>query len=288
MRLINIITLFLMLSIVSCQSGKVDKNENQISVSILPQKYFIEKIAGDDFNINVLIPPGASPATYEPTPSQMKGVAKSIAYFKIGHIPFEYAWLNNLIEGAGEIKVIDLSKGIELIRGPEVRHGDHFHKGGIDPHIWSSPKSMKIVAENIYKELIQMNPKEKMKYQANYNRFLAELENLNQVGKSVIDSSGHKAFMIFHPALSYLARDYGLEQIAIEVDGKDPSPAQMKNLVLKAKEHHIKVVFIQKQFNMDNAEAIAKEIGARVEQIDPLSENWSAEMNRIIELLRTN
>jgi len=277
-----------MFFIISCQSGKVDKNENQISVSILPQKYFIEKIAGDDFNINVLIPPGASPATYEPTPAQMKGVAESVAYFKIGHIPFEYAWLNNLIEGAGEIKVIDLSEGIELIRGPEVRHGDHFHKGGIDPHIWSSPKSMKIVAENIYKELIQMNPKEKMKYQTNYNRFLAELENLNQVGKSLIEKSGHKAFMIFHPALSYLARDYGLEQIAIEVDGKDPSPAQMKDLVVKAEKYKIKVVFIQKQFNMDNAEAIAKEIGARVEQIDPLSENWSAEMNRIIELLRTN
>lgn len=288
MRLLNIIVLISTLLLFSCQSGNVDKKANQISVSILPQKYFIEKIAGKDFVVNVLIPPGASPATYEPTPLQMKSVAKSFAYFKIGHIPFEYAWLDNLLEGASDIQLVDLSTGIELIYGPEVRHGDHFHKGGIDPHIWSSPKSVKTILKNIYVQLVKLKPENKAKYEANYKIFLSEIDELDKKAIELKAKSGNKAFMIFHPALSYLARDYDLEQISIEMDGKDPSPGQMKDLIVKAQKNHIEVVFIQKQFNKDNAEEIAKEIGARVEQIDPLNENWSNEMNRIIELLKAN
>lgn len=288
MRLLNIITLLSAFLLFSCQSGKVDKTINQISVSILPQKYFIERVAGDDFKVNVLIPPGASPATYEPIPSQMKGIANSLVYFKIGHIPFEYAWLDNLLEGAGNIQLIDISTGIELVRGPEVRHGDHFHKGGIDPHIWSSPKSVKIILQNIYAQLVKLKPENKAKYEANYKSFLSEIDELDKMAAELKVKAGNKAFMIFHPALSYLARDYGLEQISIETDGKDPSPVQMKNLITNAEEKDIEVIFIQKQFNMDNARAIAKEIGARVEQIDPLNEDWAKEMNRIIKLLKAN
>ena len=285
MRIVNILILAVSIALFSCQPKKAVKKENLISVSILPQKYFVERIAGNDFEVNVLIPPGASPATYEPTPMQMKDIAQSVAYFRIGHIPFENVWLNNLIEGAGEIKVFDLSKGIELVRGPEVQHGDHFHEGGIDPHIWSSPKAVKTVAENLYKGLAELAPANKKKYEENLNKFIEELDQLDQIASESFLNAEYKAFMIFHPALSYLARDYGVEQIAIEMDGKEPSPAHMQHLVVEAQEHGVKMVLIQKQFNKENAEAIAKEIGAKVVQIDPLHEDWFAEMKRIITVI---
>lgn len=286
MRILKITLVFcIAIMAISCKQGKIKKNENQISVSILPQKYFVERIAGNDFKVNVLIPPGASPATYEPIPSQMKEVAHSVAYFRIGHIPFEHAWLDNLIAGAGKIKVYDLSQEIIMIRGPKVKHGDHYHVGGIDPHIWSSPREAVIMAKNLLDGLVELKPAQKEKYQKNYDLLIADLKKLNKEAEEIFADVHNRSFMIFHPALSYLARDYGLNQIAIEEDGKDPSPAHMQHLIQHAKENEIKAIFVQKQFNRDNAEAIAKEIGGKVIQIDPLNEDWLKEMKKIIEFL---
>jgi zinc transport system substrate-binding protein len=286
MHLINKFILVLLVGIItSCQSGKIEKETNLISVSILPQKYFIERIAGNDFKVNVLIPPGASPATYEPTPMQMKDVAKSIAYFRIGHIPFETVWLNNLVKGAGEIKVVDLSKGIELIKGIE-KHGDHIHEGGIDPHIWSSLKSVKIISENLFQELVKLAPEKKEVYEKNYREFLSELDELDQSAEAALIHKKGMSFMIFHPALTYLARDYGLNQISVELDGKEPSPTHMKSLIEEARRLEIKQVFVQKQFNVENAKAIVAEIDGEVVLIDPLTEDWLNEMKRIINILK--
>lgn len=286
MHLINKFILVLFAGIImSCQSGKIEKESNLISVSILPQKYFIERIAGNDFKVNVLIPPGASPATYEPTPMQMRDVAKSIAYFRIGYIPFEMVWLNNLVEGAGEIKIVDLSKGVELIKGLE-KHGDHFHEGGIDPHIWSSFKSVKIISSNLLLELVKMNPDKKEVYERNYQQFLSELEEMDKLAEASLIHKKGMSFMIFHPALTYLARDYGLHQISVELDGKEPSPTHMKYLVEEAKRLEIRQVFVQKQFNVENAKTIVAEIDGEVVLIDPLTEDWLNEMKRIINILK--
>lgn len=286
MHLINkFIPVLLVGIIMSCQSGKIEKETNLISVSILPQKYFIERIAGHDFKVNVLIPPGVSPATYEPTPMQMKDVAKSIAYFRIGHIPFETVWLNNLVEGAGEIKIVDLSKGIDLIKGIE-KHGDHVHEGGIDPHIWSSFKSVKILSSNLFQELVKLAPEKKKIYEQNYQQFLSELEEMDKLAEASLIHKKGMSFMIFHPALTYLARDYGLHQISVELDGKEPSPTHMKHLVEEAKRLEIKQVFVQKQFNVENAKAIVAEIDGEVVLIDPLTEDWLSEMKRIINILK--
>ncbi|WP_372752733.1 metal ABC transporter solute-binding protein, Zn/Mn family [Labilibaculum sp.] len=286
MHIVNKFFLLLILGItMSCQIGKIEKESNLISVSILPEKYFVERIAGDDFKVNVLIPPGASPATYEPTPMQMRDVAKSTAYLKIGYIPFEKVWLNNLVEGAGDIKIFDLSEGIELIQGKE-KHGDHFHEGGIDPHIWSSLKSAKILSANLLQALISMAPDKKNLYEKNYQKFMSEIDSLNQSAESAFFKKKGMSFMIFHPALSYFARDYGLRQITVELEGKDPSPTHMKNLVEEAKERGIRKVFVQKEFNVENARVIVAEIKGEVVSIDPLSENWLSEMKRIIDILK--
>jgi zinc transport system substrate-binding protein len=287
MKLQNVIIAFaLVFGILSCQSKQIKKNENQISVSILPQKYFVEQIAGNDFQVNVLIPPGGSPATYEPTPMQMEAVTKSVAYFKIGHIPFENTWMDNIIKAAGDIKVFNLSREIELVRGEEIQHGDHFHEGGIDPHTWSSPKAVIQIAKNLYQDLIVLAPEKQEVYKNNLDQFLAELDTLDKQTEEIFANAKHTSFMIFHPALTYLARDYGLNQISIEMHGKEPSPAHMQHLIGEAETNQIKIVFIQKQFNKENAMAIAHEIGAEVIQIDPLNEDWLTEMKSIINHLK--
>ncbi len=288
MNKITLILIFVGLSLgfQSCNSSKTKVDNKLISVSILPQKYFIERISGDDFEVNVLIPPGASPASYEPTPKQMMDMSESSTYLRIGHIPFEKAWLNKLLEGNDHIKSIDMSEGIELIKGAEVRCGDHFHEGGIDPHIWSSPKTAKQLIANTFKVLVQLAPEKEQEYTSNYMKLMSDINVMDKGAEAIFAQSSEKAFMIYHPALSYMARDYGLTQISIEHDGKTPSPAHMKNMLDLAKEHKIKTVFIQKQFNTENAKVIAKEIDAELIQIDPLNEDWLNEMNRIMSYLK--
>ena len=288
MNKIALILLFIGLSLgfQSCNSKQNKIDDKLISVSILPQKYFIERIAGKDFKVNVLIPPGASPASYEPTPKQMINMSASSVYLKIGHIPFEKAWLNKLFEENDHIRSIDMSEGVELIRGPEVRHGDHLHEGGIDPHIWASPKTAMQIIKNTYKVLVQLAPEKEKEYTTNYIKLMSDIDIMDKDAEAIFSQMPSKVFMIYHPALSYMARDYGLTQISIEHDGKTPSPAHMKKMLDLAKEHHIKTIFLQKQFNIENAKVIAKEINAELIQINPLSEDWLSEMNRIITYLK--
>jgi len=281
-----ILCLGISLGFQACNSKQNKVDNKLISVSILPQKYFIERIAGEDFKVNVLIPPGASPASYEPTPKQMQEMSQSSLYLKIGHIPFEKAWLNKLFEGNSQIKSIDISEGIEFIRGPEFRHGDHVHEGGIDPHVWSSPKTAKQLVANTFKVLVELAPEKKQEYTMNYMKLMADINIMDKGAEAIFSQMPSKAFMIYHPALSYIARDYGLTQISIEHDGKAPSPAHMRNMLELAKKHQIKIIFLQKQFNIDNAKTIAAEIDAELIQIDPLSEDWLTEMNRILSYLK--
>jgi len=263
----------------SCKTTNTKVDNKTLSVSIIPQKYFIERIAGNDFTINVLIPPGASPATYEPSPKQVKEVSHSAVYFQIGHIPFEHAWINKLLENAVNTKLVDLSVDIDLIRGKEVRHGDHIHQGGVDPHTWSSIVDVKKMLP------ILLNPSKKELCEANYLKFVAELDSAHEKNISRFQKSESLSFMIYHPALSYFARDYNLNQISIELDGKEPSASYMQHVISEARKKDIKLIFVQKQFSTNNANAIAKEIEGRVEAIDPLNEDWLKEMNRISDII---
>ena len=252
-------------------------------VSVLPQKYFVEKIAGDHFNINVMIPPGASPVTYEPTPKQMKELTKSFVYFRIGHIEFEKSWMKKLININPDMEIIDLSKTADLIK-PEHNH-DHSHEGhhhhGVDPHIWTSPKEVKKQAALIFEYIATEAPEYNKEFKSNYNSFIQEIASLDSYLTRVLEPYKNNKFLIFHPALSYIARDYGLEQISIEIDGKEPTPANIRNIIDIAKKEQIKIVFVQKQFSMHNAEVIASEINGKVVQIDPLDYNWTESIRTI-------
>ncbi len=285
MRKINIvIILFISILVAACKTNPVKKTDNLIAVSILPQKYFIDRISGNDFKVTILIPPGASPATYEPSPKQMREVTKATAYLRIGKIPFEQIWLPNLLNNTQNITVVDLSEGVTFIR-EQQQHGDHKHQGGIEPHIWSSPVLAKTIAQNTYTILVKLKPENQQRYQQNFKKLLVDINQLI-AECNTLKQQKQKTFLIYHPALSYLAKDCGLQQIAIEKEGKEPSPAHLHELVKLAKQNQIKTIFIQQQFNNENAKTLANEIGAEIVVINPLSENWLTEMGRIISKLK--
>ncbi len=283
----KVISLMLIVFIVgACNTGQKKSNSDKliITVSILPQKFFIEKITGDVFNVNVMIPPGASPVTYEPTPKQMKELSASDIYIRIGHIEFEKAWINKLQNINPEMQMIDQSTVSDLIyadHGHEEHdlHGHHHH--GVDPHIWTSPREVKKQVEFIYNFLVNHYPEHKLSFSANYISFLEEIDSLDTELNNILEPYKGRKFLIFHPALSYFARDYGLEQISIEIDGKEPTPANIKSIIQTAKEENIKVVFVQQQFSTHNAEVIANEIQGNVVQINPLDDNWIESIKKI-------
>lgn len=278
--------LFFLAGLFSCNHQQ-NNNKPVVTVSILPQKYFVEKITGDHFNVNVMIPPGASPVTYEPSPKQMKELSASGVYFRIGHIEFEKSWMKKLKNIHPDMEVVDLSVNANLIE-PDTdhhnhSHDDHHHHHGIDPHIWTSPKEVKNQVELIYRYFSDNYPDLKNEFTVNFNSFQKEIDSLDNYIESKLNPYKGKKFLIFHPALSYLARDYGLKQISIEIDGKEPTPLNMQEIISVAKSEKIKIVFVQKQFSTHNAEVIAREINGSVVQIDPLSYNWSESIKQIID-----
>ncbi|MFK5969304.1 MAG: zinc ABC transporter substrate-binding protein [Candidatus Marithrix sp.] len=283
------IALLVALGLISCsnQTPNQKSNKQSITVSVLPQKYFVEKILGDKFDINVMIPPGASPVTYEPSPRQMKELSTSITYIRIGHIEFEKVWMSKLQNLNTEMDIIDLSVNTELIES-EHNHKTNYnpaghHHHGVDPHIWTSPKEVKKLTDLIYQYFVKQYPESKSEFDINYKAFTNEIDSLNSYIEKELQAYQGRKFLIFHPALSYIARDYGLEQITIEIDGKQPTPANIQEIIEIAKEENIKVVFVQNQFSTHNAEVIANEINGRVVQIDPLAYNWNASIKMIVD-----
>ena len=236
----------------------------QIAVSILPQINFVEKIGQDKVQVFAMIPPGASPATYEPTPGQLRDLSQAKMYVRIGHIPFEKAWMNKIMDASKGMKLVDSSQGIEII--------------GNDPHIWLSPKLVKIQAENIYNGLVAIDPKNKDYYAENKNKFIQEIDNLNKEIATTLTGINSSKFMIFHPSWGYFAKDYGLEQIPIEIEGKEPSADDIFKLIETAKANGIKVIFAAPQFSTKSAEVIAKEIGGKVIFVDPLARDYTTNM----------
>lgn len=272
----------------ACQ-GKKEGGTRMISVTIEPQRYFVEKIAGDLFQVYCVTPAGQSPETYDPTPQQMVQISRSQAYFRIGEIGFEQAWMKNLQSQNPDMRVFDLSEGMELIKNQEEEHeGEealHHHHGSVDPHIWTSISGAKVIAQNTCQALVKLDPENQGTYQAGYQRLIGEIDSTAVEMKRLLQPLAGSAFIIYHPTLTYFAREFGLQQLCIELDGKEPSPAQLKRLIETAAQSKAKVVFVQQEFDQKNAELIAKETGCRLVKINPLSYNWHDEMIRLATIL---
>ena len=288
-----ILLVLTLLFVVGCNS--VGNNKPTVSVTIEPQRYFVEQIVGDNCKVNAIVPAGTSPETYDPTPSQMVSLGKSCLYFKVGYLGFENAWGKTLAENNADVKVVNTSNEISLIEGENldniigghVHHEGHSHHG-IDPHVWSSPKSALIMAENMLNALVMADVENQKLYRDNFKVLRAEIIETDQKIASLLESAPVKSFIIYHPALAYFARDYNLTQYSIEFEGKSPSPQQLKQMIDFAKEQGIRTIFVQKGFDMKNAESLAKEVGASIHSIDPLSYNWSEELIKIAEILSNN
>lgn len=259
------------------------KQEQILTVSIEPQRYFLEQIVGDKFIVNTLVPSETSPEAYDPPPSVMVAMAKSPLYFKVGDLGFEKAWSKTLVSNNPNTKIIDCSHGISLLANDtRCLHG-HIHKE--DPHVWSSPKSMLAFTRNIYQAMIEFDIANTSYYTSNFEKLTAHIKATDSIITDILKTASSRSFIIYHPALSYFAHDYNLTQHAIEFEGKSPTPPHLKSLIEKAKREHIRAVFIQRGFDQKNAEIIAQETGAKLFIINPLAYQWDEELIRIAKII---
>lgn len=279
MRLfLSLISTILLFS--SCAHKLESNNDKRIYVTITPLKAIIEELTCGDFDIEVIVPNGGSPEVYEPTPKQLAEINKSRLIFSTGLIGFEQSIIKRIDDGA---KIVNLSSNIDLIEG-SCSHGHHHHSHGVDPHIWTSPKSLRIMVENARDILITEFP-DKKEYVEAADKMLQRINTLDKECQQQIEQHGVKAIMIYHPAYTYYARDYGIEQIAIEHDGKEPTPKQLAALCDKGNKLNINVIFHQPQYNADKVCSIADEIGAEVVVTDPLAADIFAEIERVTEII---
>jgi zinc transport system substrate-binding protein len=272
---------FLILTLLCTTCSDKIGRENTIIVTIEPQRYFAEQLVDTSFLVVSMVAPGISPETYDPNPAQIAQIAHSKAYFCIGHIGFEEVWIDNLKKNNPGLLFYDNSKGIDWIV-PENNTTRHSHP---DPHTWTSPQEALIIARNMFDALLEIDPANQVFYQANLENLLRKIEETDRTIRSYLDNSSQKAFIIYHPTLTYFARYYGLTQYVMEVDGKEPTPEQLKKLVDLVKEKNLKTIFIQQEFDRKNAEFLAREAGCRLVVINPLSYNWCDEMVTIAKSL---
>lgn len=267
------------LLIVGC-STKSDSDKKTIYVTITPLQAIVEEITSGDFNVEVIVPKGASPETFEPTPKQVTAISDAEFIFSTGLIDFEQSLVKRI---SGDAEVVNLSKDIELIAGC-CSHGNHQHKHGVDPHIWTSPRALRTMVTNAHDAIMAHYP-DSVKYTVATEHLLERIEALDSRCATRIEAAGVEAMMIYHPAYTYYARDYGIEQIAIEHDGKEPSLRQTTALIEKAKEHGVKAIFRQPQYSEDKVRAIANDAGAEIITTDPLSEDILSEIERVTEII---
>ncbi len=275
-----------------------------VYVSIAPQRYFVRQIGQDLVDVQVMVKTGADPHTYEPKPRQMVAISRAKLYFAIG-IEFEKANLHKIISINHKIKIVHLDHGIEKM--PMVKHLDkaemdadhkkgghqaadrhktgdqHPEHDGLDPHIWLSPPLAKILARNILIALLEIDPAHQSDYESNYKQFVRKIDDLDTELKEIFEGSQGLEFMVFHPSWGYFAHAYGLEQIPIEIEGKNPKPAQLRKLIEHARDKGIKVIFVQPRFSVRNAELVAREIGGQVAFADPLAEDWMANLREVAD-----
>lgn len=268
-----------------CVTGNKSEDKPVLSVSILPQKYFLEKIAGDQFNVQVMVPPGQSPDNYDLTPEQMIRLSNSRIYFMIGHLQFEKTWTRNAEREVYKTIFADSSEGID-VESEDHGQDDHQH-GGVDPHIWMSVLNVKIMATNMANLLMNAYPEHSAFYSDNLALFVSELEALHEHLNGELSGLPANKFIIYHPALTYFARDYNLEQIPIELEGKEPSARYMKDIIDRAVAENIKAILVQQQSNTQEAVTIEKEINGRVIAFDPLDYKWAEQMQHIAHELKT-
>ena len=292
------ILLLTLAALLSCACAEPNRNdaETKLYVSILPLKGLVSDIVGPDFEIGVLVPPGTGPETFEPTPRQFAELNRARMIFQIGWLDFEQTLLAKIKDRG---KIVSLNRGIEPVAGScshvshptaetKCTHGDgghrHVHAHGVDPHLWTSPKELQRMAANAYEAIHAAWP-DSARYTQNYERLREKLEQLDRRTAEKIARSGVRSFIIYHPALSYYARDYALRQVAIETDGKEPSMRRLGEIIRDAREEGIRKILYQSQYPASTVETLARDLGAEAVAIDPLREDAPDNIDSITDII---
>lgn len=281
--------IFFLFAIIICvlsglSSCKTDGDTRMsVAVSLPPQASLLREITGDSIEIVTLMQADANPEAFEVTVGGMREVNDAAVYMKAGNLPFEQTLTERIGQSNPELRFVDVSDGIELIYGTHA-HGNHTHKVA-DPHTWTSVSNLKVIAANMLAAVSDVDPARKDYYTANYNRLVARLDSLDAAISSRLDSIGTRSFLIWHPSLSYFARDYGLEQIAVGQDNKEMTPGQLRDTHRHAADKGVKVMFIQQNFDARQAAVLADELGISIVQINPLDDDYLKQFNIIADAL---
>lgn len=260
-----------------CSYTHKNINKRIVTVTIEPLRYFTEQIAGDKFVVRTMVPNGSSPETYEPTAKQMMELSKSDLYIKVGNIGFERTWMKKMTENAPHLIVINSSDGIDPVENAV---------DGEDPHTWTSPANAKKIAANIYHSLCACDQKDSLYFKSRLVELNKHIEAVDYIIRNNLQKRKGSSFLIYHPTLTYFARDYGMTQIPIEYEGKEPSASQLKSIIVKAKSAHVKTLLVQKEFSKRNTDVIVQTTGVKQVIINPLSYDWCKEMVKISMLLK--
>jgi len=280
LAVITALLLIMVVVLVGCNAGKetaqpvTDNKKNDkliVFVSILPQADFVRQLGGERVEVSVMMPPGANEHNYEPDTGQLKALSQANLYVKVGHLPFEDAWMERFVSTNRDMLVVDSSQSIEMI--------EH------NPHIWLSPRLVKAQAETISAALVQLDPENQDYYLQQKQVFLKELDKLDQEITATLSGVKGKSFLVYHPAWGYFARDYGLQEVAIEEHGKEPGAREMSRIIDYAKKNQIKTIFDSSQHSTHSADAIAAELGARVVLLDPLAADYMDNMRKVAKTM---
>ncbi len=270
----------------------------RVAVSVPPQAWFVERIGGGRVAVEVMIPPGFSHVDYPLTPRQMAALSATDLYIKVGHPSFDYErrYIDPFLERAPRVRIVDMSQGMRLIagnggEGAEAHHDlpdhhDHDHGDG-DPHVWVAPETVAVAAGNIARALEAADPAGAPLYRANLHSFLEEIDRLDREIRAELATAPVRKFIVYHPGWGYFARQYGLEQIAIEAEGKEPGAVQMIQLIDRARREGIRLVFVEGGFPRESAQVIADAIDGRVVLADPQQKDWPANLRRVAAAFRS-
>lgn len=298
--LIAVLALLGLAVVPGCSSAPDDSDRVVVAVTILPQAGFVEAVGGDRVEIVVMVPPGASPHTYEVTPDQMVQLSHAAMYAKVGSpVEFELAWLDRLIAANRDMLIVNCGADIDLLHydddGHDHHHDDHecehdhdhgHHHAGPDPHIWLSVQNAKSMVSQICEGLVQVDPSHEDYYRMNCAAYLEELDVLDRELEDLLHGLENRKFIVFHPAFGYFARDYHLVQMAVQQGGNEPDAQYLVRLIEEAKEHNIRLILASPQFSTRSAEVIASEIGGEVVLVNPLARDYVSNMRAIAAAIR--
>lgn len=304
--LIGVLTVLGLFLPIDCANARPGEKLS-VFVSIAPQKYFVQQIGKEQVEVEVMVPAGADAHTYEPKPGQMVALSRARLYFAVGVQPFERIWLPKFGASHPDLRIVHTDRGIQKIpmeaphydadgnqhpragyreKGEGVDDTHAQQRGEPDPHIWLSPPLVMIQARAILDALQQIDPSHRTAYETNYQAFVAALAALDSDFKNMFAGRQGMQFMVLHPAWGYFAQAYGLKQLPVEIEGKSPKPARLKELIELARAKNIKIIFAQPQFSAKSAALVANEIGGQVIFADPLAPNWSQNLREVAQKLR--